>query len=167
MLCERLVAAATANPADAMSPERIRLASGLGVEAPPLGQWWLNNARPKFGSVDELAWLRIGASFAVGRPLGSEELDSLALSDTTTVATAVGAAVAPQQGSAMEQRMVTTVLAGHCSDVVSPRTGLVADLTNALAPREFLHLAKLEETNVFARRSAHCDTLRLIHGRRN
>jgi hypothetical protein len=103
--------------------------------------------------------LRLGAPFAAGRLLEPEDLDTLKLADTATVTAAVAAGLAPQPGSAMEQRMLTTVLAGHCSDVVSPQTGLVADLVNALAPRQFLRLAKAENQSVFELRSAHCGEL--------
>jgi hypothetical protein len=159
MLCERLLTAASTDPADVVSRERVALAASLDVEAPPLGQWWLDHARPAFGGADELAWLRLGAPFAAGRLLEPEDFDALALPDVATVTAAVAAGVAPQPGSAMEQRMVATVLAGHCSDVVSPRTGLVADLVNALAPRQFLHLAKAQDLSVFELRSAHCGEL--------
>ncbi len=155
MLCERLLAAASTDPGAEVSRERVTLAARLGVEAPPLGQWWLEHARPTFGGAGELAWLCLGARFAAGRLLEPEDLDALALSDMATVTAAVAAGVSPQPGSAMEQRMVTTVLAGHCSEVVSPRTGPVADLTNALAPREFLHLAKAKDATVFKLQSAH------------
>lgn len=159
MLCERLLAAASTDPADVVSRERVTLAASLGVEVPPLGQWWLDHARPAFGGADELAWLRLGAPFAAGRLLEPEDLDALALPDTPAVRTAVAVGLAPQPGSAIEQRMVATVLAGHCSDVVSPQTGLVADLVNVLAPRQFLHLAKAENLGVFELRSAHCGEL--------
>ena len=159
MLCERLLAAASANPADVLSCERVALAVSLGVEAPPLGQWWLDHARPAFGGADELAWLRLGASFAAGRLLEPGDLDTLKLPDTATVTAAIRAGIAPPPGSAMEQRMVAVVLAGHCSDVAAPQTGLVADLVNALAPRQFLHLAKAGNSNVFEMRSAHCQEL--------
>ena len=160
MLCERVLAAASTDAADALSRERVTLAAGLGVDASPLGQWWLDHARPTFGGADELAWLRLGASFAAGRLLiEREDLDALSLSDTATVTAALAAGVAPQPGSAMEQRMVTTVLAGHCSDISSPQTGLVADLINTLAPRQFLHLAKAQDRAVFELRSAHCGEL--------
>jgi hypothetical protein len=159
MLCERLLAAASSHPANVMSRERVALAASLGVDVPPLGQWWLDHARPAFGSADELAWLRLGAPFAAGRLLEPEDLDALALPDPATVTAAVAVGVAPQPGSPMEQRMVATVLAGQCSDVVSPQTGLVADLVNALAPRQFLHLAKAENKSVFELRSEHCGEL--------
>jgi hypothetical protein len=159
MLCERLLAAASTNPASALSCERVALAASLGVEVPPLGQWWLDHARPAFGGADELAWLRLGAPFAAGRLLEPGDLDTLQLSDTTTVTAAIHAGAAPPPGSTLEQRMVAVVLAGHCSDIAAPRTGLIADLVNALAPRQFLHLAKAGNSNVFEMRSAHCQEL--------
>lgn len=159
MLCERLLTAASDKPEDRVSRERVTLAASLGVESLPLGQWWLDHARPSFGGSDELSWLRLGAPFAAGRILEPADLDTLALADAATVAAAVAVGVTPSPGSAMEQRMLTTVLAGHCSDVVSPQTGLVADLVNALAPRQFLHLAKAGNSRVFELKSAHCGEL--------
>jgi hypothetical protein len=159
MLCEQLLAAASSDPAGVVSRERVTLAASLGVDAPPLGQWWLDHARPTFGGADELAWFHLGRPIAAGRLLTPEDVDALALSDPATVTSAIAAGLTPPPGTAMEQRMVTTVLAGHCSDVVSPQTGLVADLVNALAPRQFLHLAKAEHLKVFELRSAHCDVL--------
>jgi hypothetical protein len=159
MLVERLLAAASADPEALMSCQRVALAASLGVEAPPLGQWWLDHARPAFGGAGELAWLRLGVPLAAGRLLEPGDIDTLAMEDTATVTAAVAAGISPEPGSAMEQRMVTTVLAGHCSDIVSPQTGLVADLVNTLAPRQFLHLAKSERLSVFETLSAHCQDL--------
>lgn len=159
MLCERMLAAAAARPADVVSQERVSLAASLDADVNLLGQWWLEHARPMFGGADELAWLRLGAPVAAGRLLKPQDQSSLALADAATVSAAVTAGVAPPPGSPVEQKMVTAVLAGHCSDVVSPRTGLVPDLVNALAPREFIRLAKAEDRSVFEMRSGHCDEL--------
>jgi hypothetical protein len=159
MLCERLLAAASDAPADPLSRERVTLAASLRVEAHRIDQWWLDHARAAIGSAGERAWLSLGAPIAAGRLLEQEDSDALALPDTATVAAAAAAGVVPQTGSAMEQTMVTAALAGHCADVVSPQTGLVADLINALAPREFLHLAKAKDLSVFELKSAHCGGL--------
>jgi hypothetical protein len=136
------------------------LAAGLDVDVNLVGEWWLEHARPMFGGQDELAWLRLGAPVAAGRLLSDpNDLGALALADTATVSAAVAAGIVPPSGSSIEQKMVSAVLTGHCSDVVSPRTGLVPDLVNALAPREFIRLAKDEDRSVFDMRSAHCDEL--------
>lgn len=159
-LHERLIASVMHAPNEPISRERITLAAGLGVDASILEQWWLDCARPTFGSEDEPAWLRLGIPIAAGRLLEQADLDRLALSDAGTIATAVAAGVVPIVGSDLEARMVTAVLAGHCSDIASPQNALPADLTNALSPREFLRLAQDDgSASVFARRTAHCSTL--------
>ncbi len=158
-LCEELLATASSHPGEETSRERVALAAGLGVDTPPLGQWWLDHARPAFGNTGGLAWLRLGTLFAAGRLLDRKDVDALALADPATVAAAAAAGVAPQAGSAAEQQMMAAVLDGQCSDIVAPQTGLVADLVNALAPRQFLHLAKAENLKVYELRSAHCGEL--------
>jgi hypothetical protein len=159
MLCERLLAAASDQPADVVSQERVSLANDLDVEVNLARPWWIEHARPELGGKDELAWLRLGAPIAAGRLLEPHDLDVLALADTPTISAAVAAGVAPPRGSSMEAKMLTAVLSGHCSDVAAPRTGLVPDIVNALAPREFIHLAKPEDQMVFELRSAHGDRL--------
>ncbi|WP_160110809.1 NACHT domain-containing protein [Mycolicibacterium houstonense] len=160
MLRERLLAAAAARPAEVVSQERVSLAASLEADVHPVGQWWLEHARPMFGGPDELAWLRLGAPVAAGRLLDEiNDLPALALADFAAVSAGVAAGIAPLSGSSVESKMVRAVLTGHCSDVVSPRTGLVPDLVNALAPREFIALAKSEDRSLFEMRSPHCDEL--------
>jgi hypothetical protein len=157
MLCERLLAAASDQPAKVVSQERIWLATQLvrGGDLPE--QWWLEHARPMLGGPEELAWLRLGEPVAGGRLLDQQDLNALALADAGAAAAAVAAGVVPPAGSPMARKMLTAVLSGHCSDVAAPRTGLVPDLVNVLAPREFIRLAKAEDRSVFEMPCAHCD----------
>jgi len=159
MLCEQLLAAASDHPAEVVSQERITLATQLGVVEHPPEQWWLEHARPILGGREELAWLRLGEPVAGGRLLEPQDLSALSLAYAAVAASAVAAGVVPPAGSPMEQNLMTAVLSGHCSDVVSPRTGLVPDVVNVLAPREFIRLAKAEDRSVFEMRCAHCDEL--------
>jgi hypothetical protein len=165
MLCERLLAAASDQPADVVSQERVSLTNDLDVEVDLLRQWWIEHARPKLGGKDELAWLRLGAPIAAGHLLKPDDLGVLALADTPTISAAVAAGVAPPAGSLMEAKMLKAVLSGHCSDVAAPGTGFVPDIVNALAPREFIHMAKPEDQMVFELLSAHCDRLMPARGR--
>ena len=156
---EKLSKAVSDQPADFVSQERVSLANDLDVGLNSLRQWWIESARPKFGGNGELAWLRLGAPMAGGHLLKPEDLGALALPDNPTIAAAIAAGVTPPAGSLMEDKMLKTVLAGHCSDVASPRFGLIGDMVNALAPREFIHLAKPEDAMIFELRSAHYDRL--------
>ncbi|BBY21295.1 hypothetical protein MSTO_15000 [Mycobacterium stomatepiae] len=159
MLCEQLLDAALAQPVSALSYERLDLAATLATDVEPISQWWLQHARPEFGTADELPWLRLGASVTAGRLLESGDLDTLALADSAAAPSAIACGVAPPLGSSMEQAMLAAILSGHCSDVISPRTGFIPDFVNALAPREFIHLAKANDRSIFEMRSAHCDEL--------
>jgi len=85
MLYERLPAAASTDPADVVSRERVQHAAGLGRRGAHAAPVVLDHARPAFGGADELAWLRLGAPFAAGRFLEPEDLDALALSDRAAV----------------------------------------------------------------------------------
>ena len=165
MLCERLLAAASDQPADVVSQERVGLANDLDVEVNLVHQWWIEHARPKFGGKDELAWLRLGLPLAAGYLLKPHDLEALALADTPTISAAVAAGVAPPERSSMQEKLLTAVLSGHCSDVAAPQTGLVHDIVNALAPREFIHLAKPEDQAIFELRTAHCDLVMPAHAR--
>jgi hypothetical protein len=159
MLWERLLAAAAHSPSSAISRERVWLASRLDVEVTKLTQWWLDHARPELGGPEETAWLRLGASLTLGRFLGLDDIKRLALTDISAMRAAIETAVSPPSGSAVEQSMVRAVLSGHCSDLAVAQTGLVPDLVNALAPREFIHLAVSEDRMVFEFASAHCQKL--------
>lgn len=154
--CQRLIDNVTADPTAPLAAERVAVAASLGVESPPLGQWWLEHAGPALGGPEEDAWLQIAVAFAAGRLLDFDAADTLALSDSETVAAATAAGVAPGPGSSAETRMITAILDGHCSDVAAPNTGVVADLVNALAPREFMALCKGGGRASFEMPSAHC-----------
>ena len=166
MLWERLLAAAAQAPSSAISRERVWLASRLDVDAAALTQWWLDHARPKLGSPDETAWLRLGASLTLGRILGPDDVQKLALNDVTSIRAAIETAISPPANSAIEQSMVRAVLSGHGSDLAVEHTGLVPDLVNALAPREFIHLAVPEDRMVFEFKTAHCQELMQATSRR-
>ncbi|MCV7072001.1 hypothetical protein H7H73_18080 [Mycobacterium rufum] len=166
MLWERLLAAAAQAPSTAISRERVWLASRLDVDAAALTQWWLDQARPKLGSPDETAWLRLGASLTLGRVLGPDDVQKLALNDVTSIRAAIETAISPPSNSAIEQSMVRAVLSGHGSDLAVEHTGLVPDLVNALAPREFIHLAVPEDRMVFESKTAHCQELMQASSRR-
>lgn len=160
MLRERLLDAAAAKHTEVVSQERVSLAAGLDANTDSLDKWWLEHARQNFGGPNELEWLRLGVPFAAGRLVDeTNDLGGLAFADAATVTAAIAVGITPPSASAVETKMMSAVLAGHCSDVVSPRTGLVPDLVNALAPREFISLAKAEDRSVFEMRSAHCDVL--------
>jgi len=160
ILREQLLASAAARPADFVSQERVSLAASLDGDTNLVRQWWLEHARPMFGGPDELAWLLLGTPVSAGRLLDeANDLHELSLADTAAVSAGVAVGIAPPLGSPVETKMLSVVLTGHCSDVVSPRTGLVPDLINALAPREFIALAKPDDRRIFEMRSAHCDQL--------
>ena len=165
--CQRLIDNVTADPTAPLAAERVSVAASLGVESPPLGQWWLEHAGPALGGPDEDAWLQIAVAFAAGRLLDSDVADTLALSDSKTVATATAAGVTPGPGSSTETLMITAILDGHCSDVAAPNTGVVADLVNALAPREFMALFNSGGRASFEMPSAHCTVVLAPEKRRD
>jgi hypothetical protein len=165
MLWERLLAAAAQAPSSAISRERVWLASRLDVEVDALTQWWLDRARPELGGPEETAWLRLGASLTLGRFLGPDDIPRLALTDIAAIRAATESAISPSPGSAVEQSMVRAVLSGQCSDLAVAHTGLVPDLVNVLAPREFIHLAVPEDRMVFKFKSAHCQELMQVASR--
>lgn len=158
-LATRLLDLAAAHPDDPLSVEKVGIAAGLGPDEPALGQWWLDHLRPAIGSYQETPWLRLGQSWNGGSLLSDDDRDRLALVDDVSIAVALSAGVTPAAGSALETKIVDSVLAGHCSDVYTVQTGYVADLVNALGPRAFLALAKDAHRPVFETNSAHCGTL--------
>jgi hypothetical protein len=158
-LAERLLADAATTPADPLSLERVGLVSALGLESPALGEWWLSKALPALGGKQQTTWLGLGASWSAGSLLEEADRKRLSFPDNGAVTTAIAAGVVPAPGSELERKFVDTVLAGHCSDVRSAQTGLVADLVNALASRQFIHLAKAPNLPVFETNSGHCGTL--------
>ncbi|KAA0096886.1 hypothetical protein CIW49_19785 [Mycolicibacterium sp. P1-18] len=155
MLVQRLLIRAADNPAAVVSEERVSLAAGIAAQEGSLNRWWLDNARSAFGGTNELAWLRLGRPLGAGRLLDAGEVTALNADSITTVATAVEIGIVPPPASSIERTMLNAILAGHCSDVASPRTGFIPDLVNALAPRHFISLAKPEGRGVFEMVSAH------------
>jgi hypothetical protein len=117
------------------------------------------HARPSFGQSSESAWLRLGAPIEAGRRIEPDDASALTLTDTHVASAAIAAGVQPSPKPASEDQLLSAVLSGICSDLAPRRTGFVFDMLNALAPREFIHLAKPEDMPVFAHVSAHCDSL--------
>jgi hypothetical protein len=161
MFCERLIVAAANAPRSAISREGIWMAPRLDVDVSMLEQWWRTHAAPKLGGPDETAWLDLGAALRVKSLLEPGDVAALALANTRAVCAAIGAGVSPAPGSSAEQTMLQAVLTGQCSDLAVQQTGLVPDLVNVLAPREFLHLAMPDDRSVFGAASAHCSDLML------
>lgn len=154
-----LLSSAAAAPAHHVSTERVDIVQQLGLESPGLGEWWLEHARAAFSSPTETAWLALGESWNAGRLLTADDHQNLALSDDASIAAAIAAGVTPSAGSTLETRFHQAILRGSCSDVRSAETGFPADLVNALAPRQFLALAKPLDRRVFETNSGHCETL--------
>jgi hypothetical protein len=155
----RLLDTALESPGGSLSGHRLRFVAYFDEDADSAATQWLQLARKRFGRSDELVWLRLGASINAGRLLSADDLDSLALTAPGAASAAVAAGISPPPRSDLERQMILAATSGKCGDVVSQRTGYVADLVNALAPREFVHLAKPDDAPVFEHLSAHSDKL--------
>lgn len=164
---QRLIDTVTADPFRALASDRVAVAASLGVESPPLGQWWLEHATAALGGPAELAWLTLGQPLAAGRLLSENDVDRLTLSSPDTIGAALAAGVVPRSGSTTEQQMIDAVLHGQCSDIVAANTGLVPDLVNAVAPREFLALSKEPGHTPFEMLSEHPDICLAAEKRRD
>lgn len=154
---QRLIDTVTADPISTLATDRVALAASMGVENPPLGQWWLDHATPSIGGPNELDWLTLGVPLAAGRLLSGDDVDRLALTSPDAISAALAAGIVPRAGSVIERRMIDAILNGACSDVVAANTGLVPDLINALAPREFILLCKDPAHAPYDMLSAHPD----------
>ena len=154
----RLLQTVEDDPAGPLSLERVALATSLGPDPLQVRDWWLDRVRGEIGDARERHWLALAGPTGAGRALTHDEVEALALASTEAVQAAVASGVSPAPGAKVERRMLAALLAGALSDIDAPGEGLVADLVNVLAPRNFLALAKRDVENLFVIAGGHCDT---------
>ena len=165
-LITRLQDRVAADPASALSNERMELAARLSPDKTPLHIWWRPHMVAAAGTPDEEAWLRAGIPFHAGSKLAPTEVNALGLKAPSAAQAALDAGIAGPADSEVERRMIRSILDGLCSDAAPPGTGTPSDLIRLLAPHHFLRRASPDD-RAFTLPVGHADGVLAAHQRQS
>lgn len=138
------------------SPGRAVMAARMLADAAPGEKQleeWINQALDAPAAAEE-ALLLVGAANRCAR-LASSRVDSLSLDTATSRRAALVMGVLPVSGSAQDNALLSAVLAGEASDVVTASASHAGSLLRAVRPHRFIDLTKPAEANRFNIPTAH------------
>lgn len=131
----RLTQQIRSNPNDAGNPQRVRVLRELLNQRSQFTTWWYEQLTRAIGTIQQNAWLAIGACCEAGAGQ-TAEFENMDLSDGAAELF-LSTGLIPEPGSPFEAALLATVLDGECPRVTSIRS-MPAQVAVVMAPGEFM-----------------------------